>query len=122
MIEQNLTFPLFANDKKLNEMHPDLIGDFALDGNSYEVAVWTRHSMDGSRMYHYVIFYDAAQRKAAFKAKTKYTPIGKFKLYEARKRLVTDPDFHSKDPIQLAEILWYASLFVTVRADSDALC
>jgi hypothetical protein len=121
MINESLTFPLFINGKKLNETHPDLTGDVNLDGKSYEVALWTRHTMDGTRMYHAGNLYDADQRKAAFKAKTKCAPLAKFKLYEARKRLVTDPDFHSEDPIPLGGILWYASLFVTVPADSDAL-
>jgi hypothetical protein len=123
MAGENLTIPLYLNEQKMNDMQPDLIGSFAIDGKSFELADWIRSTMDGQRQYHSMLFNDSAERKAAFKVKTKCPAIAKTKLYETRKRLVTDPDFHSPEPFRLAGIVWYASLSVrdTNPEDLEAL-
>jgi hypothetical protein len=121
MINDTLTFSLFPNINKTNELHPDLIGKFSLAGKSYEAASWTRTTLDGQRQYHSVLIYDALGRAAAFRSKTKCQPTAKVKLYESRKRLETDPDFHGPDPFSLGDIIWYAALTVKFSQDPDDL-
>jgi hypothetical protein len=123
MPTENLIIPLYFNDNKMNDMQPDLVGSFTLDGKSFELADWIRTTMDRQRQYHSCLLYDAAERKAAFKDKSKCPPVSKFKLYETRKRLVTDPDFSCKEPFSLAGIVWYAALSVqdTNPEDLEAL-
>jgi hypothetical protein len=121
MINDTLTFSLFPNINKTNELHPDLTGKFSLAGKSYEAASWTRTTLDGQRQYHSVLIYDALGRAAAFRSKTKCQPIAKVKLYESRKRLETDPDFHGPDPFSLENLVWYATLTVKFSQDPKDL-
>jgi hypothetical protein len=123
MPNENITIPLYFNENKLTDMHPNLIGSFTIDGKSFELADWIRTTMDGQRQYHSMLFYGSAERKATLKEKSKCPASAKTKLYETRKRLATDPDFHAPEPFSLAGIVWYASLSVrdTNPEDLEAL-
>jgi hypothetical protein len=120
MLISTITISLSPNFNKRKELHPDLTGSLTIDGRNYDIADWIRTTMDGLRQYHSVNITDELERKAALKQKRKAESVAKFKMYETRKKLVTDPDFYAKEPFVLAGVPWYSSL--TVRdTDSDDL-
>jgi hypothetical protein len=121
MIPETLIVNLYGNANKLTDLHPDLVGSFALDGKSYDLADWIRTTLDLKRQYHSIIIHEAEKRKRAVQTKTKCEPVAKLKLYECRKRLGSDPDFFSREPFILAGIAWYAALLIRLKDDPDDL-
>jgi hypothetical protein len=121
MIPETLIIDLYTNANKSTELHPDLVGSFPLEGKTYDLADWIRITLDLKRQYHSAIIHEAEKRKAAALAKTKCEAAAKFKLYECRKRLESDPDFFSSEPFIFAGITWYPTLRVRLNEDPNDL-
>src|SRR6266481_1586665 len=50
--EPLVSFPIYINTNKADEMQPDLTGSFEFKGHQLRAPIWTRRTRDGSRIYH----------------------------------------------------------------------
>jgi hypothetical protein len=96
-------------------MHPDLRGRLALEGKQLDIAVWTRQTKDGTRIYHSATISEPFAKGQASKP-----PLAKgLKLYEFRKRRDSDPDFQSSEGFGLFGGTYFAALWVELGAKDD---
>ncbi len=104
------------NAQKLNDMAPDLKGHFELQGKPLELAMWTRRTKKGDKIYH------------SFRVTTPYvkgeTPTvlvqgDNAKLYEIESVVEGAPDFQSPAAFTLFGESCYAALWTVPGPDQD---
>jgi hypothetical protein len=114
MTTELITADLYPNANKQHEQHPDLKGKLLLNGQTLEIALWTRQTKDRTRIYH-----SATISEAYRKGETSPALVKGIKLYEFRKRADADPDFQSPDGFELLGKTYSLALWVEVGGKDD---
>jgi hypothetical protein len=105
---------LHPNERKLYDTHPDLKSVVRFDDTAYDIAVWTRTTKAGDRMYHSLTIREPCKKGR----KEQPVPIVKaVNLYEFRKRSSADPDYQSAEAVSILGTMQYLALFI--KRDGD---
>jgi hypothetical protein len=99
---------LCINQEKTRVDHPDIVGSIAVGAESYRVALWHQTTRDGAREYYSGVLQLASDRSS---------PRFKLKLYEMRKAVAADPDYHSPSASPIGPHSLFAYLWIRPSKD-----
>jgi hypothetical protein len=105
-------FTIDVNENKYFDTAPDLIAFIELEKKPLELAIWTRRTRDGSKIYH-----SASLSEPFCKGQKPQVFVKGVKLYEFRRTAPTDPDFQSKERFKLFGLTVWLAMWMDERDD-----
>lgn len=93
---------LSINQEKIRVDHPDIVGSITLEPESYSIGLWHQTTKDGAREYYSGVMQLIGDRSQRFK----------IKLYEMRKAVPNDPEYHTPSSTQIGPHSLYGYLWI----------
>jgi hypothetical protein len=114
--EKLVSIDIWANASKQDEMSPDLKGHFEFEGQPLEIALWSRWTKAGDRMYHSFRITDPFK-----KGETPKVYVKGGKLYEIDSADSAGPDFQGPAAFELLGQSCWAAMWIEAESEGSDL-